>query len=322
MATKSPMKKFIVIVGVLVAVGFLLRWGFSDFMGNSDDEVITAKNTILHLDMRGVILNGKKFIKNLKKYQEDEHVKAIVVEINSPGGAVGASQALYEALKHVRDNLKKPVVCVSSGIVASGSYYASLGCNSLIVAPGSLIGSIGVIMEFANLEKLYDWAKISRFTITSGKYKDSGAEFREMREDEKLLFQSMIDEVYQQFRMAVKTERKLSDEVLDQYADGRVFTGATAVKAGFADAVGLYDQAVEKAAELAGLGKDYKIFEIPPRKTTIFDLGSGEEEDPINSVTDLADLVVKKKEWSAEAIKTLLRTEYLNQPLYLMPGTW
>lgn len=322
MATKSPMKKFLVIAAVVVGVGFLIRWGVGDMMGTAREEVITSKNTILHLDLRGVIMNGKKFIKNLKKYQDNEQVKAVIVEINSPGGAVGASQALYEALRHVRDVIKKPVVCVSSGIVASGGYYASLGCTELIVAQGSLIGSIGVIMEFANLEKLYDWAKISRYTIKSGKFKDSGAEFREMREDEKQLFQGMIDEVYQQFRVAVKTERKLSDDVLDQYADGRVFTGATAVKAGFADSVGLYDQAVEKAAELANLGKDYKIFEIPPRKTSIFDFGSEEEEDPINSLSELADLATKKNQWSADAVKTLLRTEFLNQPLYLMPGTW
>lgn len=321
MAAKKTLKKFLIIVSIFIAIGLIIRMG-SGWMVEHEDSV-TAKNTILHLNMRGVILNGKKFLKNLKKYREIEQVKAIVIDISSPGGAVGPSQEIYMEIKRVRDELKKPVVCVSSGVVASGGYYAALGCNQLIVAPGAMIGSIGVIMEFANLEKLYDWAKISRFTITSGKFKDSGAEFRSMRDDEKELFQSMINEVYQQFRTAVATERKLSNEVLDQYADGRVFTGETAVKMGFADSIGLYEDAVKAAAELAGLGEDYEVYEIPPKKISIFDLGERDEEDWINGVNDLADIVKGQKSAVGESlIKTLLRTEYLNQPLYLMPGTW
>ncbi|MFP5519343.1 MAG: signal peptide peptidase SppA [Bdellovibrionia bacterium] len=321
------MKRFLIIISILIAVAVVIRLASSDSFWGESEEKISATNAILHLDMKGVIFNGKKFLKTLKKYQEKTEIKAVLVEINSPGGAVGPSQELYSALKNVRDNLKKPVVCVSSGLVASGGYYASLGCSQLIVAPGALIGSIGVIMEFANLEKLYDWAKISRYTITSGKFKDSGAEFRSMRDDEKQLFQSMIDEVYQQFKSAVAAERKLQAEVLEQYTDGRVFTGETAVKAGFADSVGTYEDAVKVAAKLAKLGDNYEVFEVPKRKVSIFDLGDSGEEDSLNIVTDMADKILNSKsnmsaDIGAQMIKKLLRTEFLNQPLYLMPGTW
>ncbi|WP_374035139.1 signal peptide peptidase SppA [Bdellovibrio bacteriovorus] len=318
----SFFKKLVIIFLVFVGLGALLKMS-GDFFG-SEEKRVTAKNTILHLEMNGVILNGKKFIKNLKKYRDDDKVKAILISINSPGGSVGPSQEMFAEIKRVRDEIKKPVVCVSTGVMASGAYYAAVACDKIVVAPGALVGSIGVIMEFANLEKLYDWAKISRYSITSGKFKDSGAEYRPMREDERSLFQSMIDEVYAQFKGTVAEERKLKEEVVAEYADGRVFTGATAVKVGFADKVGYYDDAVKLAAEIAKLGDNYDVFEVPKKKVSIFDLGGGDTEDDLNSMAEFAD-VLKGKSFGADmegAMKYILRAKYLNQPLMLMPGYW
>ena len=318
----SLFKKLVVILLVFVGIGALLKMS-GGFFGEPEKKV-TSKNTILHLEMNGIILNGKKFLKNLKKYREDKKVKAVLISINSPGGAVGPSQEVYSEIKRVRDELKKPVICVSTGVMASGAYYSAMACDKIIVAPGALVGSIGVIMEFANIEKLYDWAKISRFSITSGKYKDSGAEYRSMREDEKALFQSMIDEVYGQFRTTVMTERKLPEEVVTEYADGRVFTGATAVKMGFADKVGFFEDAVKIAAETANLGEDYELFEVPKKRMSIFDLGDTEREDDMNSLAEYSDLLKSKSSGldMEAAMKFVLRTKYLNQPLYLLPGTW
>lgn len=319
----SFFKKLIIVVSVFVVLGLILKAGGSYF-GGEEDKKLTAKNTILQLEMNGVILNGKRFIKNLKKYRDDSRVKAVLININSPGGAVGPSQEMFAEIKKVRDEIKKPVVCVTTGVMASGAYYAGMACDKIVAAPGALVGSIGVIMEFANLEKLYDWAKVSRYSITSGKFKDSGAEYRPMRDDERALFQSMIDEVYAQFKGTVKTERKLSDDVINEYADGRVFTGATAVKMGFADVVGYYDDAVKLAAELAKLGDNYEVFEIPKKRMSIFDLGGEDREDDVNSLAQYAD-VLKSKAMGANmegAMKYLLRSQYLNQPLYLLPGYW
>ncbi|WII71234.1 signal peptide peptidase SppA [Bdellovibrio sp. 22V] len=318
----SFLKKLVIIFLVFVGIGALLKMG-GDFFGDAEKRV-TARNTILQLDMNGVILNGKKFLKNLKKYREEDKVKAILININSPGGAVGPSQEIFHEIKRVREELKKPVICVTTGVMASGAYYAAVACDKIVVAPGALIGSIGVIMEFANIEKLYEWAKISRFSITSGKFKDSGAEYRAMREDERALFQTMIDEVYGQFKTTVMKERNLKEDVVSEYADGRVFTGATAVKMGFADQEGFFEDAVKLAAETAKLGDDYDIFEVPKKRVSIFDLGADDREDDVNSLAEYAD-ILKGKSFGPDiegAMKFILRAQFLNQPLLLMPGYW
>lgn len=320
MSRTSSFKKFFIIVFVFIGIGAVLRMASEWF--DSSDKSVTAKNTILHVELKGVILNGKKFIKNLDKYAENDKVKAVVVEINSPGGAVGPSQEIYHAIKMVREELKKPIICVTTGIMASGGYYSAVACDKIVVAPGALVGSIGVIMEFANLEKLYDWAHISRFTITSGKFKDSGAEFRAMRDDERALFQSMIDEVYGQFKKTVMESRNLKEETMLEYADGRVFTGTTAVKLGFADQEGYFKDAVKLAAEIAQLGDDYTLFEVPKRKMSIFDLGETDEEDSLNGLSEVAKALNSKSSAIEAVSKKVLRTELLNQPLYLMPGYW
>lgn len=310
---------FIAILAV-VGVVSLARSAFQSWGGN-DKAALVAKNSILVLDLQGVILDGKQFLENLKEYRQDSKIKALFIKVNSPGGAVGPSQEIYSELKRTREEFKKPVVCFTTGIMASGGYYTSLACDKIITAPGALIGSIGVIMNFANLEKLYDWAKVSRYTITSGKFKDSGAEYRAMRPDEKELFQEMITEVYQQFKTAIKESRpNLKQEILDSHTDGRVFTGAKAVELGFADAVGTEDQALDVTAELAGLKKNhYELFKVPKRKKSIWDFGEEEEKDTINGstmITDKTALVLER------SFKKVIGAELLNQPVYMMPGVW
>lgn len=317
----SPIKKFIVIILVFIGLAAVVK--VASGWVSEKETIVTAKNTILHLDLEGVIMNGKKFLKNLKKYRDNDKIKAVLININSPGGAVGPSQEIYSEIKRVREEFKKPVICVSTGIMASGGYYSAAACDKIVVAPGALIGSIGVIMEFANLEKLYDWAKVSRYSITSGKFKDSGAEYRPMREDERALFQDMIDEVYAQFKTTVMESRGLKADVMEKYADGRVFTGAQAVKLGFADKVGGYEDAVRLTAEIAGLGDNYEVFEIPKKKMSIFDFGDAGGEDTLNSLVQYADVMRSSGKDPIETItKKILKTQFLNQPMFLMPGYW
>ncbi|MBL7669276.1 MAG: signal peptide peptidase SppA [Bdellovibrionaceae bacterium] len=316
---KKPnfLTKILVVIAVFIVLVTLFKMGIQYFESEPPKKVVKHKS-ILHMDLSGIIMNGKKFLKHLKDYKDDQHIKAILIRINSPGGAVGPSQEIFSELKRFREEIKKPIVCVSTGVIASGAYYAAMACDKLVVAPGALVGSIGVIMEFANLEKLYDWAKVSRYSITSGKFKDSGSEYRAMRDDERALFQDMINEVYAQFKSAVVEGRHLKEELVSEYADGRVMTGAKAVKLGFADKEGTYEDAVRLTAELANLGKDYEIFEIPKKKRSLWDLGDGTEEDPLNSLT---------QKLSGQAvvdglIHQVIRADLLNQPLYLMPGFW
>lgn len=315
---KSPFVRFLIVIFVILGLVALVRFGIGS---GEQEKMVLSKNGILKLDMEGVIYNGKKFLKNLKKYREEKNVKGILIVIDSPGGSVGPSQEMYTEILKTRDTFKLPVVCVSNGLVASGAYYAAAACDQLVVAPGSLIGSIGVIMSFANLEKLYDWAKITRYSITSGKFKDSGAEYRAMRDDEKQLFQELIDDVYMQFKTAVAKSRKIKDEMMEKYADGRVFSGATAVEIGFADKIGTYEDAVEIVAELAGLGSDHEVFEVPKKRRSIWDFGIEEEEDTINSFSENFKLF-SRGPTAKELLQEFIKTQWFNRPVLIMPGYW
>jgi protease IV len=314
---------------IIIITGYRIWSGKSE---NSGDRII-SKNEILHLEINGVIMNGKKFLESLKRYKKDDSVKAVVIEINSPGGAVGPSQEIYYEIMRFKKETKKPVICVSTGLIASGGYYSALACDQIVVAPGAMIGSIGVIMEFANLEGLYDFAKVKRYTIKSGKFKDSGSEYRAMRDDERELFQNMIDEVYDQFRKTVASARNLPLDFVTQYADGRVMTGSTAVKLKFADAEGTFEDAIRMAAQKAKLGEDYHVFKPHKEKTSFWDLIMDErgDNDDLNSISDLisdrTDLKSKinskmGSEVLTKAIQSVFKTKYLNQPMYLMPGSW
>lgn len=325
MKSWSFRKKFVIGLILVFSAVFIFR-ASQNYLNDEDNRI--TRNEILHLEINGVILNGHKFLAQLKKYKKDDSIKAIVIEINSPGGAVGPSQEIYNEILRAKET-KKPVVCVSTGLIASGGYYAALACDKILVAPGTMIGSIGVIMEFANLEKLYDWAKIQRYTITSGKFKDSGSEYRAMREDERQLFQEMINEVYDQFKGTVAKARNLPPETVAAYADGRVMTGAKAVKLKFADAEGFYEDAVKMAAKMAKIpGDDYRVFRPKKDKFNFMDVFSlDDDNDDLNSLTEVTDYLKSVKQTSASGVAkeiahTFLKTKYLNQPLMLMPGFW
>src|SRR5690606_15499687 len=122
----------------------------------------------LLMRMDGVIMDTKDFLKDLRKYAEESDIKGVLIAVNSPGGVVGPSQELYTELKRIREELKKPVVVSASSVLASGAYYMAVGANQIFVNAGILMGSIGVIMELANLSRLYDWAKVDRYVIKTG----------------------------------------------------------------------------------------------------------------------------------------------------------
>ena len=305
---KNP---WVVIAGLVFVFGVLLvilMVSSSLSMFGSSPVRVTSGESILKLKLDGVIIDPSKFLKNLIKYRKDDQIKAIVIEVSSPGGVVGPSQEIYEEVKRVREEFKKPVVVVSTDLIASGAYYVAVAADKIVVQPGTLIGSIGVIMQFANLEGLYNWAKVSRFSISTGKFKDSGAEYRAMRDDEKDYFQALVNDTWVQFKEAVATGRNLKMEDVEPYADGRIMNGAEAVKLKLADEIGTTEDAYKLAAELAGLDEDnYEIFEPPKQRKTIFDiLGGEEEEDAVTRIKSMFDSV--------------MHSQLLNKPLYLMPG--
>jgi protease-4 len=297
---------FFASIGVLVFLFMGITCaGVASLMRGGADVVRINKPGVLMLELDGVITDGEKFLERLRKYRKEDNVKGILVQINSPGGVVGPSQEIFLELKRTREIYKKPVVVSCLGLAASGGYYAALGADKIVVTPGCMIGSIGVIMQFANLEKLLEWAKVDRYALKTGKFKDTGAEYRPMTGEERELLQELLNDVLGQFKSDIASSRpKLRPDVIDANADGRVFTGSQAVKLGFADQVGTLDDARKILGGLAGLGDDPEVFK--PR--------GFRDEIMLNFMGDDAE-----SNWLAK-MEEVFQLKIQGQPLMIWPG--
>lgn len=235
------------------------------------------------VEVNGAIMDAKKTLKRLEKMEESPEVKAVVLRLNSPGGAVAPSQEIYEAVKA----FKKPLVVSMSSVAASGAYYIACGAKKVFANPGTITGSIGVIMEFVNLQKLYEWAKIQRYAIKTGKFKAVGAEYREMTEEERALLQSMVDDVLSQFRKAVAEGRKLPMEKVIELSDGRIYSGSQAKAAKLVDELGTLQDAINAAAQEAKLeGKPRVVYPERRMRSRLLELfldGGPDDEDASES---------------------------------------
>lgn len=205
------------------------------------------------IEIIGPITESRPVIDGLKKLEQDKRTKAVVVRIDSPGGAVGPSQEIYHALLDLRD--KKPVVVSMGSVAASGGFYIASAATEILANAGTLTGSIGVIMAFADVSELLDWAKVRMEVVKTGQFKDTGSGYRPMTDVERGYLQDLIDEVLDQFVRDVATARSehVTEQRVRELADGRVFTGARAVEYGLADRIGGYAAAVSLAGELGGI---------------------------------------------------------------------
>jgi len=195
---------------------------------------------------------GDAIVKKLRTLSKDEHVKAIVVRLNTPGGTVGASQEVYAELKRFR---KKgiPVIASMADVCASGGVYIAAAADHIFANAGTLTGSIGVIMQAPNLEELMKKLGVDSSVIKSGQFKDIGSMTREMSPQEQALLQEIVDSTYDQFVGAVAEGRGLSTTAVAEFADGRIFNGEQAVALGLVDEIGTFQDALEAARERAGL---------------------------------------------------------------------
>lgn len=249
------------------------------------------------IELNGVIMDSKKFLKRLKTFEERDDIKAVVVRLNSPGGSVAPSQEIFEAVKR----FPKPLVASMGSVAASGAYYIAMGSKKVFANAGTITGSIGVIMEFANLEKLYEWAKIQRYVIKTGKFKDSGSEYREMTPEERSVLQAMIDDVLGQFKKAVSEGRKLPMTKVDDVADGRIFSGSQAKALNLVDEIGTLDDAVNEAAKQGKITGKPRIVYIDKPKYNWMDLimdergGPDEEsESPVGGLSGVIERVITR----------------------------
>ena len=202
--------------------------------------------------------NASNIARRIRELADKKEVKALLLDINSPGGTVAAVQDIYNALNYFRSQ-KKPVVALMRDVAASGGFYIAMAADKIVAQPGTMTGSIGVIMQTTNAQELLKKIGVNFDAVKSGQNKDIGAIYKELTEEQRLLLQEMIDETYQQFFEAVRKGRpNVNVNTLRVYADGRIFTGAKAQTLGLIDGLGGEEKAKEYLSELTGI-KDIKI---------------------------------------------------------------
>jgi len=228
------------------------------------DWELSGEDRIALVRVEGVILDAQQTVGELKRFADNPSVKAIVLRIDSPGGGVVPSQEIYDAVKRVRNKNNKMVVASMGTVAASGGYYIAAATDRIIANPGTLTGSIGVIMELANLEGLLKKIGVESLVVKSGQYKDIGSPLRKMSEGERRILQSVMDDVHRQFILAVAEGRSLDEAEVQPLADGRIFTGRQAREMKLVDELGDLDDAIRLAADLAGIEGEPKVVE--PRK--------------------------------------------------------
>ncbi len=237
----------------LAFLGFVFIMALASLLTPSDGllDAPFSDNKIAIVRIEGAIMDGDDIIRQIRRYAENDSVKAIVLRIVSPGGAVAPSQEIYSEVK--KAGRKKPVITSMGTVAASGGYYIASATRRIFADPGTITGSIGVIMMFSNLEKLMGKLGLGSVVFKSGKFKDTGSPYRPFSDDDKKLMQNVIADVYDQFINDVARGRKMDVEQVRKLADGRIYTGRQALGHNLIDELGNMQDAISAAAKMAGI---------------------------------------------------------------------
>jgi protease-4 len=257
--------------------------------GNDEKSEFAFGDKIGVIDLEGVIIEPQTIAKQLKKFGEDDSIKAIVLHVNTPGGGVAASEEIYEAVKRVREKNKKRIVASVETVGASGGYYVACATDKIYADRGSIVGSIGVISQWVNYADFLKWAKLKDVTFKAGALKDTGNPAREMTPEEKKYFQSLLDDMHGQFISAVAKGRKMKEEDVKAIADGRVWTGQEAKDLKMIDQIGDFDTAVHDTAKAVGIEGEPTIVRPEKQRRTLLDVLFGDVSDYIPSSTKLME---------------------------------
>jgi protease IV len=261
---------FLFVLAVFTLVYFTLH------TGNDEASLTSFGDKIGVVDLEGVILDPKTVVAQLKKFGEDDSIKAIIIHVNSPGGGVAASEEIYREVKRLRDDKKKRIVSSIETVGASGAYYVSSATNKIFADNGSVVGSIGVIAEWVNYGDLMRWAKLKPEVLTVGAFKDTGDPTREMTPAERQYMQSLIDNMYGQFVQAVADGRHAKFDDIKSIADGRVWTGKEALTMHLIDQVGDFQEAVNDTAKSVGIKGEPVLIRPERDRKTLLDLLFGD----------------------------------------------
>ncbi len=214
------------------------------------------------VEVEGIITDARPITQQLVNFEKDRRIKAVIVRIDSPGGSVGPSQEIYAQIRRLIR--RKPVVASLGAVAASGGYYVASAASRIVANPGTITGSIGVLMEFIRVEDLLDKIGISLEVLKSGEFKDLGSPHRKLTSKERALIDELLQDIQMQFVQAVARGRSLPPDKVGRIADGRVFSGARAKELGLVDRLGNFQDAVALARELAGIeGEPELVYERP-----------------------------------------------------------
>ncbi len=249
------------------------------------------------VDIEGELIQSRPILDQLKRYEDSNSVKAILLNIDSPGGGVAVSQEIYTEVKRLREKKDKIVVAYLSSTGASGAYYVACAANKIVANPGTIVGSIGVIAEWVNYADLLEWAKLKEVVFKTGEFKDTGSPARALTDNERKYFQGLIDDMYVQFVEAVASGRKIDLQDVRSMADGRVFTGRDARQRKLIDEIGNFQDAVDITARLAGISGRPRLIRLNRQRVTLLDV----------LTTDLS----KFAPFNGQSMKSQIKFQYL-----------
>jgi protease-4 len=260
---------FIIAVVIAGAVSFLVLLYLGALLPDGQGLAFGEKIGLVRVE--GAIYNSSPAIDEIVDFGKDDDIKALLVRIDSPGGGVAAAQEIYEELKKVSEQ-GKPVVASMGSLAASGGYYVACGADAIVANPGTLTGSIGVIMRFAQAEELLRKIGVGYEVVKTGEYKDIGSPSRPLTPEERVLLTDLLDDVYDQFVSVIVDERDLERSFVQSFSDGRLLTGRQAFEMGLVDSLGDFRDAIMLAGQMAGIDGE-PVLVRPRRKTlTLWDV--------------------------------------------------
>jgi len=266
MKKRPILTAFLILIGIC-AVFLLMVFGLSHFgdqytYGFGGDRIGVVK-------IEGTIVESEPIIEKIIKFRKSKNIKAIILRINSPGGMVAPSQEIYQEVK--KACREKKVVVSMESIAASGGYYIACTADKIVANPGTLVGSIGVILQIENIEELLSKIGLKREIVKSGKYKDIGSMTRPMTEEEEAILQGFSDNIYYQFVDAVAEGRDMKREEVLKLADGRIFTGEQAIKLGLIDRLGNLQDTISMTGKMVGIEGEPKVVYPKKKRPSVFD---------------------------------------------------
>jgi protease-4 len=258
------------LLGVFILVIFAGAFFFA-YLTGGESKVLSmlSEDGVGVLVIDGAIDDSRQPLAELKRFKEAPWIKALVVRIDSPGGAVAPTQEIFEEIRKVK--AKKPVIASMGGMATSGGYYIASACDKIVANPGSLTGSIGVIMQLASVEELMKKIGIKGYNVKSGANKDIGSPFHELSAEGRAILQALVDNVHSQFVSAVARGRDMDEAVVRKLSDGRIYSGAQAKDLGLVDQFGTLEDAIELAAKQAGVESGPAVYYSRPERESFWD---------------------------------------------------